>query len=338
MSYDVKVKIDLAKPVGKAGFGVPLILEANTGKKIDYTEVSSIAEVVAAGFPESSRAYKAAALMFSQNNAPKTIALCGISEGQIATALSDVSLTSKPWRQLVLVSRDVDFPTQEIPAIVSAVEALEGKMLFLCKHNNFEYAEGLNTSGINRTVLFYGGEDEELGAAALVGEAAGKTAGSFTYKNMILKGIKPQALTVTEVEAIHDKGGIAFVTKAGDNVTSEGKTAGGEYIDIIDSEDYIIQQITYRTQKVLNSADKVPYDNNGIALLESVAVDVLQEAYNNGMIATKEDGTPDYSVSYALREDTTETDRANRNYFGGSFAFALAGAIHHVEITGTISY
>jgi hypothetical protein len=95
--------------------------------------------------------------------------------------------------------------------------------------------------------------------------------------------------------------------------------------------------MTYKTQKVLNNAAKVPYDNNGIAMLESVAVDVLQGAFNDGMIATKEDGSPDYTVSYALREDTSEVDRAARQYIGGTFTFALAGAIHRVEITGTIT-
>jgi hypothetical protein len=81
----------------------------------------------------------------------------------------------------------------------------------------------------------------------------------------------------------------------------------------------------------------VPYDNNGIAMLESVAVDVLQDAYNNGMIATKANGDPDYSVYYALREDVPESDRASRQYLYGGFTFALAGAIHYVEISGTIT-
>jgi len=55
------------------------------------------------------------------------------------------------------------------------------------------------------------------------------------------------------------------------------------------------------------------------------------------MIVTNTDGTPGYKVSYAKREDTSETDRANRTYLGGSFSFALTGAIHEVEITGSIT-
>lgn len=333
MAFDVLVKIDLTKPIGKLGFGVPLILLESADKTVAYTEVSNVSEVVTAGFAVDTIVYKAAQLLFAQANAPKQIAVCAVAE-EAATALADKELTSKGWRQLIVVSEDA---APAVSAIATAVEALEGKMYFAGLDVDDETA--ITTSGLRHVVLFYcdATEDVPVPVAALVGETAGRAAGSFTYKNLILSGIAAQDLTDTEVEAIHKKGGITYVTKAGDNVTTDGKVAGGEYIDVIDSEDYIVQQLAYKTQKLLNNANKVPYDNNGIAMLESVAVDVLKSAYNDGMIATKADGTPDYSVSYALREDTSESDRAARKYLGGNFAFALAGAIHYVEIAGTIT-
>jgi len=334
MAYDVKVKIDLAKPIGKIGFGVPLILAENAETAVAYTEVSNIAEVAAAGFAAETNAHKAAQLLFAQANAPKQIAVCAVASGAVA-ALADPAITNKGWRQLIVVNGGES--ASDVSAISAAVEALEGKMYFA----NLDVNDSATAiaSGARRTVVFYCNATEAapVPVAALVGETAGRAAGSFTYKNLILSGIEPQALTDAQITAIHKKGGITFVQKAGDNVTSEGKVAGGEYIDVIDSEDYIVQQMTYKTQKVLNNAAKVPYDNNGIAMLESVAVDVLQGAYNNGMIAMNADGTPAYAVSYALREDTSETDRANRVYMGGSFKFKLAGAIHETEIHGEIT-
>lgn len=336
MAYDVKVHIDLAKPIGSLGFGMPLILLENATDEVAYTEVTSAAAVKEAGIAETSKAYKAAQLIFAQTNGPKTIAVVAVS-GAATAALADSLLTDKGWRQLIVVN-DSDGSTDSTVAAISAiVEKLEGKMYFagLDADDTTEIA----VTGLSRTVLFYcdATEDAPVPVAALVGEGAGRAAGSFTYKNMILKGIEPQVLTDAEIDAIHKKGGITFVQKAGDNVTSEGKTAGGEYIDIIDCQDYIILQLAYKTQRLLNTAAKVPYDNNGIAMLESVAVDVLQGAYNNGMIANNADGSPAYSVSYALREDTTAEDRAKRQYYGGAFTFELAGAIHHVEITGEIT-
>lgn len=332
--YDVKVKIDLAKPLGTLGFGVPLILIENADEEIKYTEVTNIDEAVKAGITDGSDAYKAIQLLFSQAHAPRRIAVCAV-ENAAAAALGDAVLAGKGWRQLIVVNAG---DTASTPAAISTVvEAMDGKIYFA----GLDLDDGttITTSGLRRTVLFYcdATEDVPVPVAALVGETAGRNAGSFTYKNLVLSGVAAQDLTEAQIDDIHEKGGITFVQKAGDNVTSEGKVAGGEYIDVIDSEDYIISQLAYKTQKVLNNAAKVPYDNNGIAMLESVAVDVLQTAYNNGMIVTNTDGTPGYSVSYALREDTADTDRANRQYLGGSFAFALTGAVHEVEITGSIT-
>ena len=334
MAFDVKVKIDLTKPIGTLGFGVPMILVENADAAIEYTEVTNLEELLDAGVIAESIAYKAAQLLFAQTNAPKTIAVCAVTSNA-PTALADTMLTSKGWRQLIVVN---DGDTASTPAAISTVvEGLDGKLYFAGLDT--DDTTQITVSGLRRTVLFYCDATEEVPVpvAALVGETAGRAAGSFTYKNLILSGVAAQNLTDAEIDAIHKKGGITFVAKAGDNVTSEGKVAGGEYIDIIDSEDYIIQQLAYKTQRVLNNAAKVPYDNNGIALLESVAVDVLQDAYNNGMIVTNEDGTPGYSVTYALREDTKATDRANRIYLGGNFTFALTGAIHEVEINGSIT-
>lgn len=334
MAYDVQVKIDLTKPIGTVGFGVPLLLVENAAKAVEYAEVSNLEELASAGITADSDAYKAAQLIFAQAHAPKQIAVCAVTTAA-ATALADVKLTDKNWRQLIVIN-DGDSESS-VQAISTAVEALPGKMYFAGLE--VDDTTTITVTDLRRTVLFYCSATEvvPVPVAALVGEIAGRAAGSFTYKNLILTGVEAQELTDAEITAIHKKGGITFVQKAGDRVTSEGKVAGGEYIDIIDCEDYIIQQMTYKTQKVLNSSAKVPYDNNGIALLESVAVDVLQAAYNNGMIATNPDGTPAYSVSYAMREDTKESDRANRLYLGGSFTFALAGAIHECVITGSIT-
>lgn len=333
MALDVKVKIDLVKPLGKAGFGIPLILEESATTAKSYTECSSLAEVVTAGFAETSKVYKAANTLFMQNNAPAKIAVCAAS-GTAETWLSDVDNTSKDWRQLVVVNESET--ATSVSGIMAKVEALDNKMYFA--DLDTDDTTTLTVTGINRTVLFYcdSTTDYPSPAAALVGATAGLPAGSITYKNMILKGIAPQKLTDTEIAAIHTKGGITFVTKAGDNVTTEGKVAGGEYIDIIDAQDYVVSNIEYQTQKLLNSVSKIPYDNNGIAQLQSVCEGVLKDAYNNGIIASTDDGTPDYTVNYALRDQVSDNDRVARKYLGGQFTFKLQGAVHEVEVVGEI--
>lgn len=347
---DVKVKIDLTKPVGNVGIGTPLILYCTSvtdeasdpviDTEVDFTECYTVEDVKKLGFAATTDVYKAAELMFMQKNQPKKIAVCSTKK-TAAEWLSESANLNKDWRQLICIYTDTGIE-DNIKEIIPKIETTD-KLFFvgLPVDSTFKASTIASANEIRRTVLFYCTDKNTTPyknpEAALVGATAGYVAGSFTYKNIILTGITPQELTDSEISTIHSNGGITFVTKAGDNVTSEGKVAGGEYIDIIDSEDFVIQQLTYRTQKMLNKSKKIPYDNNGIAMLESVAVDVLQTAYNNGIIADDADGNPDYSVNYLLRENTKAIDRAERRYIGGSFTFALAGAIHTVEITGEIT-
>lgn len=330
---DVKVKIDLVKPIGTAGFGLPLILEENATAEKAYTECRTLADVEAAGYASTTKTYKAVNAMLMQEDAPEKFAVCATAS-PAATWLGEVANTAQDWRQLVVVNNSET--VTDVAEIMKAIETVNNKMYFA--DLAVDDSTALTVDGIERTVLFYCNATEEYPspAAALVGATAGMDAGSFTYKNIIIKGIAPQNLTATEVEAIHAKGGITFVTKAGDNVTTEGKVAGGEFIDIVDSKDYIVSNLEYQTQKVLNNSAKIPYDDNGIALLESVAVNVMKDAYNKGIIATNEDGSPAYAVDYALRSQVSDGDRVARKYAGGQFSFTLAGAVHTVEVTGEI--
>lgn len=322
MALDVKVKIDLIKPVGKMSFGYPLILSVGEAK--DYTECKNIDAVVAAGFAESTDVYKAAALMFSQNNPPQKIAVCGV-----ATTTDLGAIKEQPWRQLVTVG-ELE-ASDGLAAIVSYIAATPDKMYFATAGS----VSGLAALGDSERVIGFVHTDD-LAAAALAGEAAGREVGSFTYKNLILNGIEPMASTDEEIDAIHKANGFTFVTKAGDNVTTEGIVMSGEYVDIIDCKDYVIQQLEYKTQKLLNNSAKIPYDNNGIAMLESVCVDVMRDAFDKGMIATGEDGKPAYSVTYDLVENVEPADKVARKYVGGKFNFTLSGALHTVDIYGEI--
>ncbi|MGN1456959.1 MAG: DUF3383 family protein [Acutalibacteraceae bacterium] len=349
MAYDVKVKIDLMKPIKKENFWIPLILERRktTDPEIDFHYIyknsnnneKNIKSLILAGYTTESTVYKAIELIFEQENAPEKVALCSTKQS-VVEFLSDESNVSKNWRQLIVVDEITDGGEDaanynSTAEIAEKMETLDGKMFF-ASTPAIDSGDGY-LDKYNRTVIFVYDGVIPVPEAALVGEAAGRNPGSFTYKNMKLKGLEPQNLSSTRIEKIHQHGGITFVEKAGDKVTSEGIVASGEYIDIIDSKDYVIEQIQYNVQKLLNSSDKIPYDNNGIAMLESTVVSVLKDAYNNGIIADTDDGKPDYDVSFAVRADTEAEDRAKRKYLNGSFKFALAGAIHTVEIVGEVS-
>lgn len=352
MAIDVKVTINQAKPVLSSGFGFPLIFEGKATTAIPYTECSGIDEIIKCigGITaeddeetvetktETAKAtslYKAAALMLSQSNAPKTIAICATTT---VTTTGLASILYQGWRQLVVVSTNTtgDDTRQKISEYI---ETTKDKMYFTSVDSVSDLSGENAISKRDRTVILCHKDinaDITNPEAALVGASAGKAAGSITYKNLILRGITPKVLTDMQINAIHDAHAMAFVLKSGDGVTSEGKATSDEYIDIIDSIDFIVQNIEYRTQKILNTYDKVPYTNAGISVLENACVSVLLDAANNGIIALDDNGVPDFSVSYKKRSETKESDRAARRYVEGSFRFALAGAIHTVEVIGEI--
>ena len=344
MALDVKVKIDLTKPIPKLGFGIPLLIDdtidSSSGTEIDYAVYEDLDAMETAGFSKTGSVYLTAQLIWQQSNAPKKIAAAA-TKTALKTWLTKPDNLAKEWRQLINTRNGYCYDdTSSIADISAAIP--KDKVVFMTLPVAAVTAMGSAITANDRLFVFANGtapESDSSGAykvGALVGATAGLDAGSFTYKNIILTGIEPDVLTDTEINKIHQNGAVGFVTKAGDNVTTEGKATSGEYLDIIDSQDYITQQLEYQTQKLLNSSLKIPYDNNGIAMLESVAINVMQDAYGNGIIATDENGKPAYSVSYAQREEVDDSDRVTRTYAGGSFKFTLAGAIHEVEITGEI--
>lgn len=351
MAKDVKVVIDLAKPATGSGFGYPLIFEGKATTAIAYTECSTIDAVirVVGGITSSddestvatktatakaTNIYKAALLLFMQDKAPAKIAICATTTAA-TTGLATV--LHHGWRQLIVTSTATS--GEDTRKVISNYIETTDKMYFTSVDAVADLSGEKAISGNDRTFIMVHDDDDStvvFPEAALVGATAGKAAGSFTYKNQMLKGLTPKVLSDSEINAIHAAHAMCYVLKSGDGVTSEGMVTSDEYGDIIDSQDYIVQNIEAQTQQLLNKTDKVPYDNSGIAMLENVCVNVLKDAANNGIIALDDAGVPDYSVSYKPRSETKASDRTTRHYIEGSFRFALAGAIHTVEVVGTI--
>lgn len=334
-NLDVIVDISKAVATGTVGFGTPLILVSKEKTAVPFTVCKDLKAVQTAindtaGTTETT---KIAKLLFGQENVPQQIAVMHSTDDAIAalTAVED-----KEWRQLICVIGKDD--TKTASDIASLIETFEGKMYFVTVSATSELTA---LKDKKRTVAFYHDEKSSetpvypYAAAALVGTAAGQEVGSFTYKNLKLAGVTPLDLTETQVAEIHSAGGITILAKCGDNVTSEGKTMSGEYIDVVDGQDYIQSQIEYNIQKLLNNNPKVPYTNSGISALESVVVSVMEDAYSKGIIAD-DDGVAAYTVSFKSRDEMSEEDRKNRKYTGGAFSYTVAGAIHEVEIHGEL--
>lgn len=351
---DVKVTIGTQAVVGNIGFGIPLILKTGQAQAVPYTECEDLAKVKTLFTSASDPVVKAAELILSGDNPPSKIAVCAVAGTAVATI---PTLLQYDWRQLIVVTLDSEAEEDQIDDISSLIKTLPGRMFFTHVNANgatTNIAQAMTTEiraigDSDRTVVVaYNGSYAAEGAtakcafpeAALLGATAGLLPGSFTYKNVIIQGVEPEVYTDAELNnatnGINTANGIAIVKKAGDIVTSGGKVLSGDFIDEVDSKDWIISNIEYEVQSLLNKSNKLPYDNTGISQLEAAVTNVLQEAFNMGIIAANDDSTPAYTVTFAARSESSSIDIKARCYAGGMFTFKLAGAVHSAEITGYI--
>lgn len=329
MAGDVRVVIRQKRQDGRAGSGKPLLLAGMEQQDVAYREYARLKEIERV-FGGESLLYKAAGLLFRQKQAPEWVAVAAAT-GTALEALPEI--WDRDWRQLVVVS--LGQKGENTAAEIGKYVEEKGDKCFFCHKREWNTGEKL-PEGLNRTFCLYYPFDRVCPEAAVLGATAGKKAGSFSYKNQIVEGLEPVAMGAEELAGLHTAGCYTLVSRAGETVTSEGKCAGGEYLDIVDSVDYVVAEIEYKTQKALHDNDKIPFDNNGIALLEAICVNVLQQAFNQGIIAADKDGLPDYRVEYAPRSETKPEDRAERQYVEGRFGFGMAGAVHYARIEGTV--
>ncbi|TQR29393.1 DUF3383 family protein [Brevibacillus brevis] len=327
---DVIVRIDIQRPTPKLGFGKTLII-GSSAAGMDYKTYNDL-EAVQKDFAQTSEVYKAAFSLLNQgDNSPSEIAvMLHKTEGE---TLADFlpKIFEKDWYFLVSTSSQ----KANILTIADAVEQNNSRQFF-ASSSSLEDLAAIKAKKYTRTTMFYHTSTDNYPEAAWLGVCASADVGSITWKFKTLKGIDALDISTTELMAIHDAGANTYVTKAGDDVTSEGKTVSGEYIDIIHARDYLVFSIQYAVQKLLNRSPKIRYDNTGIAQLEGEVRTVLKRADLNGMIAHDDDGQALFSTRFKSRAEVDPADREKREYNDGTFRFEQSGAIHGAAVIGTI--
>lgn len=337
---DVIVNIELKKVAGTISLGKPLIISELAGGK-DYQEFGSLEEVkeVYTGTNDAENKIVAMAeILFMQEHKPAKVAIACTApaeEGATTPALVDLltSVYDRDWYYLLCLDNTQD----TILALADVVEANKRK-IFVTRTSTDTVLEAVSAKDYSRTVVFFHEPVGEYADAGLVGECGSRTVGEITWKFKTIKGLTPADYTQTKIDQIHDNGGICYITKAGDKITSEGIVVNGEYIDVVNAMDWIQFNVEYRVQKLFNSNPKIPYTNNGISMIENEVLGVLQTAYNNGIISENDDNIPEYSTDFPGRSETSAEDRQSREYSLGSFEAALSGAVHFAVIRGYLSY
>lgn len=161
-----------------------------------------------------------------------------------------------------------------------------------------------------------------------------------------LGGIAYDTLSEGQAQAAFAKNANTFEQFRNFAITQGGKVAAGEWIDVIRFRDWLVEQIKINVVSAMVNADgKVPYTDPGIQIIVTAMRQALDLGQARGGIAPPEvapdDATrmiPGYVTRYPRSTAVAFNDKANRILRDVGFTARLAGAIHTVQIRGSLTY
>jgi len=211
------------------------------------------------------------------------------------------------------------YSTDEAAAITSATTDIFSTLSAL----NFDRACG----------IFDPDADTAYPEAALLGVMLPKDPGSATWAFKTLVGQDADALTPTESSNARGKNGNTYETLGGVDVIRFGTSAEGEFMDIIRGVDWLESRLQERIFAKLVAADKIPYTEQGVAIIEAEIRGQLREAIDAGVIAAD----PKFVITTPVVADITSVVKATRALPTITFTATLEGAIHKTTITGSVN-
>ena len=170
-------------------------------------------------------------------------------------------------------------------------------------------------------------------AAAWMGNRFPFDPGSDTWAFKTLRGVVTDVLSSGKVTAVLNKRGNVYTAVAGVSVTQFGKTASAEYIDVTRFIDWLRSEIQIRLFALLINNQKIPYTDLGVDMVKAVIKAVLSDGIRAGGLAS--DPAPE--VTAPAVKDVDPVTKAGRILPDVKFTATLAGAIHQLEIDGTLS-
>ena len=322
--------------ITRADFGTILILGNTHGNILpDLKTYTSLAEVLV-DYANDTPEYIIASKIFAQAIKTDKIVIGQVISDPAETfveAYTRLSLSNDSDFYAVVITSNLD---DDILAVAAVIET-QSKILGLVSidadiktDTNNNILKQLTTLGYNRTFLIYS-DTLEYANAAWLGAMLPLQPGSATwaYKNLI--GISPSVLNATDRSNIKLRLGNYFMELAGVNVTFLGTMVGGEYIDVIHGLDWLEAFIQENIAELLIAAPKIPYNNNGIGLVENSLRASLQEAVLRGIINQV------FIITVPDILNVSSANKAARLLTDVKFTATLTGAIQNIVINGSVT-
>ena len=254
----------------------------------------------------------------------------------IATDLAAIQAYDKNWYGLALDSNS----EAEIEAAAAWVES--NKKLMVCNSSDYgcedsgsttDVMADIKASAYARTgVLYSRAQLLSYSGAAWMAKQFPQNPGSDTWKFRTLAGVTVDTISAGSRANVLAKNGNTYTDTSGINITENGVSGSGEFLDITRFVDWLRAEIQFRVFSALVNNSKIPYTDAGVDLIASIISGALDLGVSRGGLVK---GTT--SVSFPAVADIDSANRATRLLSDGQFAGRLAGAIHSLEISGTLT-
>ncbi|MNS39531.1 hypothetical protein D3C72_718180 [compost metagenome] len=191
----------------------------------------------------------------------------------------------------------------------------------------------LEEKAYDRTFVEYTDTPADHPLAGLLASQLAELPGAATWMYKTIVGATPENLTATERANILDHKGNIHTTQKGVNMFEPGVMVSGQFIDVIHSRDWLEARLAQDVFELLARSKKISYTNKGAGAIEAVIRKCLDEAVSMTILT---DDQP-YTVTIPKVSAQSPSDRANRRFPGIKFNGTIAGAIHTVQVRGTVS-
>ena len=159
--------------------------------------------------------------------------------------------------------------------------------------------------------------------------------GSVTWMFKTLSGTVVDTLSDTERTNAKGKNANIYTTVGGVNMTQEGKTAEGTFLDIIRGVDWLQARITENVFGLFVTVPKVSYTNDGINTVVNRVQEILDRGASADFKILTNDPAP--TSTAPLVSEISTNDKTNRILPDVTFDGVLAGAVHNVRVRGRVT-
>ena len=122
-----------------------------------------------------------------------------------------------------------------------------------------------------------------------------------------------------------------YALEAAVGITRPGKAHGGEWLDVVRGLAWLEARLEESLFALLVNNPKIPYTEEGVSMIVAEVRKVLKIAEDRGVIASG------WDVTALAAADQATADRAARILRDVEFTATLQGAIHTINVVGTVT-